>query len=266
MRPSRPLAVVAALSVLWLSVAPAGAAMLGENLILNPGAELGPPAGNVNGNFTIPFWNQLVGNATVLSYGDPSGVGPTPFDPGPADRGMNLFGGGPVSGVEPTPFSVLGQEIDVSDLAGVIDTGAVDFDLEAFLGGFKDSPDKVSLFAFFLNATLATLGFAAVGPVTRDDRGNMTGLFFREQTGDLPAGTRFVSVSLEFDPHFAFADNLSLILSLPQAGVPWPGALALLGLGVAALGARGVLRRLRWNSRRPETPACRGRPRLRARP
>src|SRR6266496_4446136 len=65
----------------------------GVNVILNGDAEAGPGAPNDSEMVPAPGWTSA-GNFTVVAWGGAGGL-PTVTDPGPPDRGLNLFAGGP---------------------------------------------------------------------------------------------------------------------------------------------------------------------------
>lgn len=215
------------------------AATFGSNLVVNGDAEsstggAGDPIGPVTGFTTT-------GEFTVVAYAAGGGY-PTAADPGPLNRGLNFFAGG-----SDATDSTGMQAIDVSAGSSAIDGGASTFDLSAWLGGYASQEDHATITLTFLDAGGAALGSGAVlGPVTASDRGNVTGLLFRETTGFVPAGTRTIDFTLDL-LRFAgtaddgYADNLSLVLSAGNvSGVPEVGSLelSLAGLGVLGFAAR----------------------------
>lgn len=215
-----------ACSALCLAAAALGAqaASYNTNLIVNGDAEQG-----------FAGWTAYDGYAAFSSvaYGS-NWVLPT--QPGPVDRGSKLFVGG--SGVA----TALGYQIlDLSGNASAIATGQVSYDLSGFLGGWSSQDDNAVFFVNFMDAANNSLGTAQLGPVTAADRGNATGLLFRETTGLLPAGTtqvRFdlVMTRLNSNDNDGYADNLSFAIS----AVPEPETVALMaaGLGLVGFAAR----------------------------
>jgi len=196
------------------------------NLIVNGNAESGSgsPSGDI---VSVPDWTTA-GSFTVVEYGAAGGF-PTATDPGPTNRGLNFFAGGPSN-----PLSSAFQSIDESADAAVIDTGKVNFTLSGFLGGWDSQDDHAVLSATFLDNSGSDLGSASIGPVWAADRGDETGLLLRTTTGVLPIGTRTIDVLLtmtrdEGDYNDGYADNLSLVLT-PSA-VPEPSTLT--GAGIA---------------------------------
>jgi hypothetical protein len=81
--------------------------VLGPNLVSNPGAEEGPGVPSPATALYIPGWST--NGASVAPYGGTGWIGPA--DPGPSDRGVNVFSGGEMY-----------QDIDVSAAASVIDS------------------------------------------------------------------------------------------------------------------------------------------------
>jgi len=90
-----------------------------------------------------------------------------------------------------------------------------------------------------MDAAKTEIGSATLGPVTPADRGNQTGLLFRELSGYVPTGTTQIQLSLSMErpnssDNDGYADNLSLVLH--AAAVPEPQTYALMALGLGALG------------------------------
>ncbi len=104
-------------------------AVLGTNLVTNGNAEAGPAVAVPAFALYIPGWstNEL---ASVAPYGGKPGIQLT--DPGPADRGVNLFCG-------LIEASIMYQDIDVSPAATLIDSGQVVYQVSAWLGGYSNS-------------------------------------------------------------------------------------------------------------------------------
>ncbi|MFG6467223.1 PEP-CTERM sorting domain-containing protein [Roseateles sp. BYS87W] len=217
-------------SVLVLAaVAAQASGVLGSNLVVNGDAESGA-GGNGNAIVAAPGFLSS-GSFTVVSYAAGGGF-PAARDPGPSSRGSNFFAGGPNA-----PQSSATQSFDVSSILGLIDGGAVSFELAAYLGGFSSQQDNAMLTATFLGASGDVLGAGSVGPVTHTDRGNATGLLLRQTSGAVPVGTRFIDLQLTLTRQAGsyndgYADNLSLVLS----AVPESSTIAMLGSGLAVLG------------------------------
>jgi hypothetical protein len=222
------------LSVLLGGCLHAASIALGTNAIVNADAESG--AGSADGAIVpVPGWT-VTGNFTAVQYGavDASGAFPAPTDPGPASRGANFFAGGPGNS-----FSSATQLLDVSNISAQIDAGIVTFLLSGYLGGFATQGDYAVLTADFLDASSASLGSAAIGPVTSSDRSNSTGLLPRDTNGAIPVGTRGISFTLDMTRlagsyNDGYADNLSFIARAPS-GVPEPGTIGMIVLGLGAV-------------------------------
>jgi hypothetical protein len=74
------------------------------------------------------------------------------------------------------------------------------------------------MFIFFLDTVKKQIGGVQVGPVTASERNNTTGLFPRTVRSLLPAGTRFINITLTMrrfagGDNDGYADNLSLVLT-----------------------------------------------------
>jgi hypothetical protein len=178
------------------------------NLIVNGNAEAA--LGSADGiPVTTPGWYSS-GQATAAQYG--VNGWPTLTDPGPANRGLNLFSGGPGN-----DMSSLTQSISVSQFASLIDTGGVTYALSGWLGGFADQDDNATLTVTFQNASNVALGTGSIGPVMASERSSASGLLQRSSTGAVPAGTRTVYVVLSLirasgSANDGYADNLALVL------------------------------------------------------
>ena len=234
-------------AVLTFASANANAALVfNTNVILDPGAE--DAVGSVKNDTVVPvpFWTLTAGNFTAVKYlNDPNVIGvPQLTDPGPPNRGVNLFAGGPNGNPnQPNFISSADQILDISNAAASIDTGLIPFDLSGYLGGFFDQRDNATFTAFFNNG-MTTLGSSTLGPVLLADRTfngvPVTGLFFRSATGFIPSGTRqidfrIVSNGIDGAQNDGYLDNLSFIARGPAA-VPEPGSMGLIAAGLAGLG------------------------------
>jgi hypothetical protein len=200
------LAGALCLSACGSSSAPAALTDTG-NLILNPGAEAAVGS-STGAPVKTPDWTST-GEATALQYGE--GGYPASTDPGPPDRGKNLFIGG-----QDDMNSSLTQSIDVSMYGTAIDGGAVTYDLSGWLGGFSSQDDYATLTVTFLGATEKALATAVIGPVTAEERMDNTSLLEKTKKGTVPVGTRSLKVVLamvreEGAANDGYADNLSLV-------------------------------------------------------
>ena len=215
-------------------------AQLGSNLIVNGNAEVG--AGSLSGNDieAVPGFTTT-GAFTVVQYAAGGGF-PVATDPGPADRGLNFFAGGPNNA-----SSSAAQLISLLPEASVINAGNAAFTLSAYLGGFSGQNDNAVLSLSFLGAGGVALGSAQIGPVSSADRGGATGLLFRSANGFVPVGAQSVNVNLQMTRtdgayNDGYADNLSLVLNqspVPEASTTVSfGLLLALGMGGLVVGAR----------------------------
>lgn len=207
-----------------------------QNLIFNGDAEsdIGSATGAVIGAVT---GYTTLGNFTVTKYGATisSGDFPALTSPGPVDRGLNFFSGGPSNA-----SSSARQLIDVASVASSIDLGSTRYQLSGFLGGFSSQSDHAVLTATFLNNQDTPIGIGSIGPVLNGDRNNVTGLLERSTDGIVPVGTRSIEIRLALTRNAGsyndgYADNLTLKLT----PVPLPAAAllfvpSLIGLGVLA--------------------------------
>jgi hypothetical protein len=179
----------------------------GTNLLLNPGAELGP--GDLTGTnvVPVPFWTTS-GNFTVAQYGASSHV-----TAAPPNAGTNYFAGGPS-----TALAVAQQTIDVSSLALDIDAGEDTCTVSGWLGGVLTDDDNAVFTANFEDAAGHVLGSVYIGPVEHDDRTNVTCFLFRQATQPVPSLTRkifctLVSTRVSGNYDDGYADNLSVVLN-----------------------------------------------------
>ena len=191
------------------SLPDAGAGANACNLIVNGNAEAA--LGAVNGTPVVtPGWTAL-GQATAAQYGVDGW--PALSDPGPTDRGLNLFSGGSSDAT-----SSLTQTISVSQSASAIDTGGVTYLLSGWLGGYAGQDDNAPLTVTFQNTSGLALGSGTIGPVMASERSGATAFLLRSSNGIVPAGTRSVLVVLSLvrtsgTANDGYADNLSLVLS-----------------------------------------------------
>jgi uncharacterized protein (TIGR03437 family) len=176
--------------------------VLGANLIVNGGAESGPSAPETANTLYIPGWSTANG-LSVAPYGGAGWI--SIADPGPADRGVNLFCGG----------GDMYQDLDVSPAASLIDSSQVTFQVSAWLGGVAGVTSPTLTYMFFdwsgnQLAPTATLG-------TTSHSG--TGLVDTSHSGPLPSGTRRVHIALSFPGASSnfMADNIAFTLIAPGA-------------------------------------------------
>lgn len=193
--------------------------LLHRNLVVNGDFEQGDP-GRVTGqafndveNVRIPGWEDH-GPGTVLSY-DEAAAHDYP-DPArhvvPKDRGRCYYLG--------MAAGTISQRIDVSALRNLIDGGAVQYDLSAWLGGFESQDEYIALSVRFLDGRGQPVSApAALRPVRESDRRQVTAFFLRDAQGDVPAGTRWIEIELdnigEHNPPLVrdgYADNVAIEL------------------------------------------------------
>ena len=163
-------------------------------------------------------------------------------DAGPANRGSNLFTGGPSAGSS-SGF----QLINLAPDASVIDAGKATFTLSGYFGGFSTQNDYSFLTADFLDASNNSLGSTQIGFVSSADRGGVSGLLLRSTDGFVPVGARTINLGLgmvrtDGTYNDGYADNLSLVLHGSAAPVPEASTTVslglLLGMGAMALAVR----------------------------
>ena len=169
---------------------------MSDNLLVNPGAEVGDPSLSAYSSVTIPGWT-VTGTPTVIKYGTlrnlpglfgtlgptlPAFLGfPRTAVPG---GGNQFFGGGNVA------TSSLTQVVDLSSIQNEIDTtpGGVAYDLSGFLGGYLLDPSRTTVKVNFLDANNAYISSTQIGPVTALDRWLQTGFKEREHLRRHPGG------------------------------------------------------------------------------
>jgi hypothetical protein len=185
------------------------------NLIHNPDAEKG--AGSPDGGVVpVPRWladsHGVHPLPTQVRYGgvEPSGLAfPTATDPGPKNRGSNLFAGGP-----DRDFAFAYQDIPLEAFAAAIDSGSACYTLQGWLGGFSSQKDNAYVGIEFSSPD-GSFMIDTLKPVTNVDRHDQTGLLKRKAVGAIPPGTRSVLVAMEFTRvdgtyNDAYIDGLSL--------------------------------------------------------
>ena len=184
-----------------------------KNLVKNPGAEEG--TGSSNGSVVhIPGWNPT--GSTAVKYGATGGGGfPDAQTPGPPKRGANFFAGGPYGAED---VETLSQTIQFGPYAAAIDAGHVSFTFHAWLGGTGSDADSAVVYVVFYSASGQFLSSSTIGPVSHDQRKNVTTFLLKTGKGSVPKTARSALVDVEFDGgngsyNNAYADNLSLVLT-----------------------------------------------------
>ncbi len=229
-------------------------AAYGENMLVNGGAEAsaGVPGTGTTTMLPPSGWS-VTGTLTAAQYGGSGGF-PTATSAGPVDRGSNFFIGGRSGMGNATPATA-SQTISLAAYLGDIAGGQVGYSFSAWLGGYGTDGDNAKASVSFLDASNNVLFSASLPAVTAADRGNTTGLLFREASGYVPAGATSATVLLTMTKvkgmyNDATADNIAFTLAAP---VPEPETCAMLLTG---LGLMGTIARRRRNaeSLTPENP------------
>jgi hypothetical protein len=180
------------------------------NLIINGGGETGSCATDWKSLKTVPGWQVLLGNPTLMCYSAASFS--TPSSPA---AGNAFIADGPYGD------SALMQTVNVSSAAGTIDTGSVTYSLSGWLGGYGAYAGQAVVTATFLDGSGNVLGQPGeLSGVTASARGNANAFIAKSSAGAVPAGTRSIAVQLQFintsaSYNIGYADNLSLTLSTP---------------------------------------------------
>jgi uncharacterized protein (TIGR03437 family) len=192
-------AVADSLSLILTTLGTSPGTVLGGNLVVNGGAEMGPGVPDTSTAPYIPGWSTTL-SASVAPYGGTGWMQTT--DPGPADRGVNLFTG---------PGSSY-QDIDVSAAASLIDQAQVTYQISAWLGGLAgfNSPTVTYTFFDWSNTQLATTAtLVPSGKVGSE-------LVETAHSAVLPTGTRRVHIAVTFAGVGSMADDISFILAAPS--------------------------------------------------
>ncbi|WP_233842350.1 alkaline phosphatase family protein [Dyella sp. 2HG41-7] len=201
----RNMLATACLAALFAS--PAFAANSG-NLLLNGNGEAGTCTTDWSAVNTVPGWTVTQGNPSTVCYSIGS------FStPGGTSGGNAFIADGPYGD------SALRQNVDVSNAASAIDGGNITYALSGWLGGYTTYNGQAIVTAVFLDANGKPLGAPAqLAGVNASARNDKTGFVAQSTNGNVPAGTRSISVLLQFNNtsgsyNVGYADNLSLTLS-----------------------------------------------------
>jgi len=195
-----------------LAVAGLSQAANSGNLIVNGDGETGLCATDWKAVKTVPGWQVLLGNPSLVCYSVASFSKPS----SPA-AGNAFIADGPYGD------SALMQSINVSSAAAAIDTGAVTYSLSGWLGGYGIYAGQAIVMATFLDGSGNMLGKPGeLSGVTASARGDANAFIAKSNTGSVPIGTRSIAVQLQFintsaSYNIGYADNLSLTLSTPVA-------------------------------------------------
>jgi len=156
-----------------------------RNLLQNGGAEDGFPGG-------IPGWNN---GKPFMSLGRycPSCALTSALSK--RIRGGNQFfaGGSGAPGSPPPKKAYLWQEVDVFECPTCDGYYA---NTSAYLGGWKDDGDYMTVTTRFLSSRRKSLGSFVIGPVTAAQRKGKSTLFFRSNAVKVPCGTATIRVTL----------------------------------------------------------------------
>ncbi|MGI8743233.1 MAG: hypothetical protein ACR2NN_11815 [Bryobacteraceae bacterium] len=191
------------LSLVLSTLGTSAGSVLGTNLVVNGNAEAGPGTPHTSTTLYVPGWSTTNG-ASVAPYGGTGWIAIS--DPGPADRGVNLFCGGR-TGADSY------QDIDVSAAAALIDSGQVTYQVSAWLGELAGAGQDIPIFTYTFfdwpGKQLAPTGqLGATSP-------SRTALVETSHAGTLPFGTRRVHIALRFLNSAALADDIAFVLSAP---------------------------------------------------
>ena len=207
--------LVASLGIAVTGAAPASAAP--KNLILNGNAEAG--AGSSTGAVVpVPDWTDSTGTSfTAVKYGATGGGFLTATSPGPKNRGLNFFAGGPN---DPDDSIVATQTVDLAPYVNSIKGGHVTAKLAGWLGGSGTRTDEAFVELDFKNSKGFLVGSSmTLGPVTESDRGGKTELVEQTAVATVPKSARSAYVQLSFGREAgqtyndAFADDIRLKLA-----------------------------------------------------
>ncbi len=201
-------------------------ARAGTNLLHNGGAESGDLSETGWDAVTIPGWRIASGLPSVIGYGTKGFI--AAGSRRPSSSGQRLFVGGAGGS------AVLSQRVSLHAVGGASLRGST-FTLSAALGGRNRRSDDSSVQVNFEGADDKVLSTARLAPVTAGDRSNVTELLVRITKGAIPAGATSALVELRLSTraknyngpngstvgfNYAYADDLSLSLSVPVAAPP----------------------------------------------
>jgi len=114
------------------------------------------------------------------------------------------------------------QTISLSPYSVGIDSGMVLFNLSAWLGCVADYLDTAEVILSFLNGMSEAIGnLTTIGPVWGVDRNYTTMFLFRQNSGLVPIGARYMTATVinTFNhptggaPNTAISDNIAVVLS-----------------------------------------------------
>jgi hypothetical protein len=190
----------------WISITPGRAqTIFGKNLVVNGDAESSPGAPSGTAPASITGWT-VSGGPQVLRYSDNGRMSISTI--GPANRGLNYFGG------SDTAKASLTQKIDISAAASGIDAGTVSYDASGYIG--ITGGDTSSMIVTLQNASGGTITSFTFGPL--DPNTYTNGIYFQRKMGQVPNGTRSVTVEVDLartsgSNDDATVDNISFMLN-----------------------------------------------------
>ncbi|MHB8357501.1 MAG: PEP-CTERM sorting domain-containing protein [Vulcanimicrobiaceae bacterium] len=193
----------------------ATASQFGRNLVRNGNAEANTGAASDTQIVRPADW-RTTGQFTAVRYGIPGGF-PDKHSPGPRNRGRNDFEGGNA------PRSTATQSFSLLESAAAIREGACRYTFSAWLGGWENQDDHATATVTFLNAHGHSVGSVTLGPVTPQERHDVTGLLYRSRSGVVPkdatrADVTVVITRYEGTYNDGSADNISLVLMHSKSG------------------------------------------------
>ena len=182
------------------------------NLLINGDAEQHRCTDDWTAQSPIPGWQVINGAASVLCYTAFNYAHETPILPSSSQTNTALF-------AAPGADTAIEQIVNVQAESKAIDSGNTHFTLSAWLGGWRDRPERATLTAIFLDEDSHSTGAPVL--LTNADaqaRNNLTGLIFSEIKGNVPVKTRHIVITVNFlsgftSYHNAYADNISLKLN-----------------------------------------------------
>jgi hypothetical protein len=178
------------------------------NLVRNGDAEWHACTGDWTAQTPVPGWRVLRGAASVLCYSAFTLAAEAPELPDAGQAGKALLSA-------PGADTAIEQDVDVAAAGAAIDAGGVQFALAAWLGGWRDQPERALVTAVFLDARRHATG----DPVVLADGAapRRTGLRACRLDGAVPPGTRRIVLTVQFPGAMnsyanAYADNIRLTL------------------------------------------------------
>ena len=192
---------------------PSAKSQFGRNLVVNGGAEEDVGAAN-DTQIVKPTGWTTTGEFTAVQYGIPGGF-PDRDSPGPRHRGKNDFEGGNAA------RSTASQAISLRPSLAAIKSGTVRYTFSAWLGGFSNQDDHATATVTFRNTSGMSVGSAMLGPVTPEQRHDVTGLWYRSRSGRIPNSATQAIVTVAFTRfegsyNDGSADNISLVLNVEK--------------------------------------------------